>query len=59
MTDGGGKLRNAVELMCLTMGMAISATVQSKREGFVVGQNMKWSTFKEVTEVLDSKEDSQ
>ena len=59
MTDGGGELRYVVELTSLSRRVTIGSGVECKCERFVIRENMKMSTFEEMTEVFDGKIHSQ
>ena len=55
MTDVGGKLGNVIEMMSLAWWVSIRLAVESEGEGFVIGENVKWTTFEEMTEVFDNR----
>ena len=50
MTDSGGKLRYVVQLTGLARRMTIGSGVECKCERFVIREDMKMSTFEEMTD---------
>ena len=53
MSDVRGELRNVTEVASLAGRISIGTSVQGECERFVVCENMKWATLKEMPEVFD------
>ncbi len=55
VADSGGELGYVVKLSCLPRRMMVRTRVQCKCEGFMVGENLEWTSFQEMSEMLDNK----
>ena len=51
----GGELIYIIELSCLPRKIVVRMGVQCKCKGFMIGEDVEWSSLKIVSEMMNSK----